>query len=73
MPFAGFLFPFYFMLFFLLAVVLAVAFWIWMLVDCATRKFKSDSDKIVWILIIIFLNILGAFIYFLAVYLQKRK
>ena len=65
--------PFYFMIFFFFAFVVSIAFWVWMVVDCATRKFKGDVDKIVWILILIFLNLLGAFIYFLAVYIGKEN
>ncbi len=55
----------------LLALIIAiVAFWIWMVVDCAGRRFKKSEDKIVWILIIIFLHIIGAIIYYFGV---KRK
>jgi len=68
----GFIWPFYFMIFFFFAFVIALAFWVWMVIDCATRKFDG-VDKVVWILILIFLNILGAFIYFLAVYIRKDK
>jgi len=46
------------------------AFWIWMIVDCATRKFKNDTDKVVWILVILFASLIGAIIYYFAV---KRK
>ncbi len=60
--------------FFLLSILLLVitgalifAFWIWMIVDCAKRKFKNDSEKIVWILVIIILHVLGAAIYYFAV------
>ena len=42
-------------------------FWIMMIVDCATRKFKEGSDKIVWIIVIVFLQIIGAIIYYFAV------
>jgi hypothetical protein len=45
-------------------------FWILMIIDAATRKFKSDADKIIWILIIISLHILGAIIYYFVI---KRK
>ena len=68
----GFLWPFYFMIFFFFAFVVALAFWVWMVIDCATRTFKGEVDKIVWILILIFLNLLGAFIYFLTVYIRKE-
>jgi hypothetical protein len=42
------------------------AFWLWMLVDCLTRPFERDADKIAWILALIFLNWLGALVYFFA-------
>ncbi len=37
-------------------------FWIWMLVDCIV---KPVENKIVWLLVIIFLNIIGATLYIL--------
>ncbi|HEX4085374.1 MAG TPA: PLDc N-terminal domain-containing protein [Chthoniobacteraceae bacterium] len=45
----------------------ATAFWIWMLIDCATNKQLTGSDKVIWILIVIFLNWLGGLIYFLVI------
>lgn len=52
-----------------LAVFLNV-FWIWMIVDCATRKKLSDGERVAWILVLVFLHFLGATIYYFAV---KRK
>ena len=49
------------------------AFWIWMIVDCAKRKFKGDSDKVVWILVIVLLGIIGAAIYYFAVKSGDKK
>ena len=45
--------------------ILGTIFWIWVLVDCATKESKEGNDKIVWILIIIFTHWIGALIYFL--------
>lgn len=57
--------------------ILAFVFWIMMIVDCAKRDFKGDSEKIVWILVLVFLGIIGALIYYFAVAkgapLKKRK
>jgi type VI protein secretion system component VasK len=56
-----------FILLILLVIVVALAgsaFWIWMLVDCGTNKRISDSQRIVWLLVIIFTHLLGALIYF---------
>ena len=43
--------------------LLAVVFWIWMLIDCATKEPSEGNEKIVWILIIVFLQAIGALIY----------
>ena len=47
-------------------VALAFVFWIWMLVDCIKNERLTDTEKIVWVLVIVFLHALGALIYFLA-------
>jgi phage shock protein PspC (stress-responsive transcriptional regulator) len=46
--------------------VFFLVFWIWMLVDCIKSDLR-DSDKLVWVLIIIFLSWLGALIYLMIV------
>ncbi len=43
--------------------LLATIFWIWMIIDCATHE-RNSTDKIIWILIIIFTHFIGALIYF---------
>jgi predicted membrane channel-forming protein YqfA (hemolysin III family) len=43
--------------------LLGFLFWIWMIVDCATNESNEGNTKVVWILIIVFLHILGALIY----------
>lgn len=47
-------------------VLLLFGFWIWMLVDCLTRDFPGDNDKVIWVLVIVFLHALGALIYLFA-------
>ena len=47
-------------LFVLLVFLLGFLFWLWMLVDCATEESNRGNDKLVWILIIIFTNVVGA-------------
>jgi len=42
------------------------AFWLWMLIHAITNKGLSDGEKIVWVLVIIFLPFLGSIIYFFA-------
>jgi len=53
--------------------VLAFAFWIWMIVDCVTRKFKSNTEKIVWILVILFATWVGSIVYFVAIKKMNPK
>lgn len=45
----------------------AFVFWILMLIDCVKRKFKKDTEKIVWVLVIIYTGIIGALIYYFIV------
>jgi uncharacterized membrane protein YidH (DUF202 family) len=40
------------------------AFWIWMLIHAITNKGLTDTEKIVWVLVVLFLHVLGALIYF---------
>ena len=48
---------------FLVIGLLGTIFWIWMLVDCATKERNQDTEKIVWILIILFTHFIGALLY----------
>jgi hypothetical protein len=40
-------------------------FWLWMLIDCAVNESDQGNTKIVWIIIIVFTNLVGAVVYFL--------
>jgi hypothetical protein len=48
--------------FFLLAIVASI-FWLWMLIDAIMNE--HGTDKILWFLVIFFLHLLGALIYFI--------
>ena len=48
-------------------------FWVWMLVDCATKEPSAGNEKIIWILVIIFTHWIGALIYFLVRRPQRKK
>ena len=54
-------------------ILLMFVFWIWMLIDCLKRKFSSDTEKIVWVLVIIFLGAIGAAVYFFVVKSDDKK
>ena len=64
----------FFFMFLLLPVgiILAMVFWVFMIIDAANRKFKNDNDKIVWVLIIALLNFLGAAIYYFVIKLPDK-
>ena len=42
-------------------------FWLWMLVDCLSDQ---KEDKLVWFLVIFFLNLVGAVLYY---FLARKK
>lgn len=44
----------------------AVAFWIWMLVDCIKHESSEGNDKIVWVIVIVATKLIGAIVYFFA-------
>jgi prolipoprotein diacylglyceryltransferase len=48
-----------------LIAILGSVFWIWMIVDCAANEPSGNNDKIVWLLVIIFVHFVGALIYYL--------
>ena len=66
----------FFLFFYALIVIIGILsfiFWIWMIVDCAKRNFKKETDKVVWILVIVLLSVLGAAIYYFAVKINDKK
>ena len=44
--------------------ILASIFWVWMIIDCATKESPQGNDKLVWILIIVFMHWIGSLIYY---------
>jgi hypothetical protein len=55
-----------FMFLFMAAIGLACfAFWLWMLIHAITNKGIADTEKIVWVIVVIFLPVVGPLIYFL--------
>jgi len=44
--------------------ILGVLFWIWMIYECATRE-RNSTEKILWLLLVVFAPVLGSLIYFL--------
>ena len=45
--------------------LLGTAFWVWMLLDCAIHEPTDENDKLIWVLIILFAQVIGATLYLL--------
>lgn len=61
---------------FMVLIVLAVIFWLWMLVDCLTRKDRKfpnrgGNERLIWVLVLLFLNVIGALLYYFLVKAKK--
>ncbi|MFN2238529.1 MAG: PLDc N-terminal domain-containing protein [Thermoanaerobaculia bacterium] len=46
----------------------ATAFWVWMIIEAATKE--TGDDRLIWVLIVIFTHFLGAVIYF---FVRRRR
>ena len=46
--------------------ILAVAsiFWLWMLIDAIGNPRLNGAEKIIWVLVVLFLHLIGALVYF---------
>ena len=49
-----------------LLVLSIFAFWIWMLIHAINNRGLTDGEKVAWVLVILFLHLLGALIYLCA-------
>ena len=57
----------------ILAVILLFVFWLIMIIDSITRKFKESNDKIIWVIVNVFLGLLGALVYYFVVYYKDKN
>ena len=54
--------------------IFAAILWIWALLDCLKNPaLKNGVDRLVWIIVIVFLHVLGALIYYLVMKNQPKK
>jgi hypothetical protein len=42
---------------------ITTVFWIWMLIECATKE-PSGDERVIWILVIALTHLIGAAVYF---------
>jgi Phospholipase_D-nuclease N-terminal len=57
--------PILFLVIWGLLILAASIFWAWMLVDVLTNRRLYGTDKLVWVVMVIFLSYLGAALYFM--------
>ena len=48
-------------------------FWVVMLVNCLQRDFKVGTDKIAWIILLVFIPVVGAFVYLFWLHFGFKK
>lgn len=65
-------------IFFIIISIIAIAiaafvFWLLMLIDCVKRDFKGENDKVVWVLLMIFLHILASILYYFIIKAKDKK
>jgi len=59
-----------FVLPFMLLSLAGTLFWLWMLIDCLMNESSQGNDKLIWVLVILFIPVIGSLIYF---FLQRPK
>ncbi|MBU1119010.1 PLDc N-terminal domain-containing protein [Patescibacteria group bacterium] len=50
--------------------IAGMVFWIFMIIDAAKRKYKTENDQLLWILVVVLTGWIGALIYY---FMVKRK
>lgn len=45
-------------------IILQLVMWIWMLVDCLKYEPSEGNDKVIWVLLMVFLGIIGSLLYY---------
>ena len=48
-------------------------FWLVMIFNCLQRDFKKDVDKVAWMLLLVFIPVVGAFLYLFWMYFGLKK
>ena len=62
--------------FFIVKVIIGIilfVFWITMIIDCAQRKFRNSDEKIVWLVVTILGEWVGALAYYLVVRISNPQ
>lgn len=57
----------------ILMIISAFVFWIWMFIKCLIKKEFRHLNKFLWIIIILFVFLIGPLLYFILEYLNRSK
>ena len=55
----------------IILVLIFIIFWVWALIDILKSDFEDNIIKLIWLLVVFFLSILGAILYYFIG--QKQK
>lgn len=70
----GLIIGIFFIIIFIIALCIAAfVFWIMMLIDCIKREFKDSNEKVIWVLLMIFLHVLASILYYFIVKAKDKK
>ena len=72
MIFNSLFFPIWMIIFMLAFIFFLFIFWLWALIDCLKSNL-STSQKLFWVIIILFFHFIGALLYFLFSNMQGKK
>lgn len=61
---AGMMFVIFILLVVVPIIIASFVFWIWMLVSAVQNKGLTEGEKIGWVLVLVFVHVLGAILYF---------
>lgn len=48
-------------------------FWLWMLINLLKRKGMDSTTKLIWLIVLVFINVIGVILYYFMVYRPDRK
>lgn len=54
-----------------LVIIGLLVFWIIMLINAVKKDYNNENDKIMWLLILLFTGVIGAFVYYFVEYRKK--
>lgn len=55
----------FFLLIFGFMYLVSFVLWVWMLADCLKKETDEGNTRLIWVIVIVFTYIIGAFLYYL--------